>query len=68
MTSDLTAEGFKADLQTLRERVDLFDDDTPEETIIRWAVRRMADDKTRLERMEAGGAMLEKAQSDTREQ
>ena len=56
-----------ADLQTLRERVDCFDDDTPDETIIRWAVRRMADDETRLERMQAGAALMEKQSSGTKE-
>lgn len=68
MSKHLTAGQFEADLQTLRERVDLFDDDTPEETIIRWAVRTIAGDKTRLERMEVGAAMMEKHVSGTEEQ
>ncbi len=65
--SNTGEDQLAADLQTLRERVDCFDDDTPDETIIRWAVRRMADDETRLERMQTGAALMEKQSSGAKE-
>ena len=63
----MASEGFQTDLQTLRERVGWFDTATPDAVIIRWAVRQIAGDATRLERQAVGLAEFERALSEGEE-